>query len=280
LDDIKFGQGQVLSALQAQQTPEKLEDTEFKVFSQWGEDGIIQFLTRFVPIKNKTFVEFGVEDFAESNCRFLLVKDDWRGFVLDGSEAHIRRLRQTPHYARHQLDAITAFVTRENINDLLRKSGFEEELGILSIDIDGNDYHVLQAIDSFKASILICEYNAVFGGDRAITVPYDPAFQRTRKHHSNLYFGASLAAITHLAAEKGYTLVGTNSNRVNAFFVRNDLMNDVLRGMRARHVYQPSRVRESRDQLGKLTFLSNEERLRLIRGMPVVNVLTGLEESL
>lgn len=269
-----------MTALQNQRTFSKLEECEFGIFSQWGEDGIIQFLIRSVNIKNKTFVEFGVEDFTESNCRYLLVKDNWRGFVIDGSEAHVRRIKQTPYYARHQLDAVAAFITRENINDLLAKSGFDEDLGILSIDIDGNDFHVLQAIDRFRARILICEYNAVMGGERAITVPYDPDFQRTQKHHSNLYFGASLAAVTHLAERKGYSLIGTNSNRVNAFFVRNDLMTDALDAMRTRHTYEASHVRESRDEHGNLTFASGDDRLRLIRGLPVVNVLTGLEETL
>ena len=85
LDAIKINQGRILSALNAQKKSSRLIDYEFRVFSQWGEDGIIQFLVSNLNIKNKTFIEFGVEDFSESNCRFLLMKDNWSGFVIDGS---------------------------------------------------------------------------------------------------------------------------------------------------------------------------------------------------
>src|SRR5688572_4954960 len=93
LDDIKINQGRILSELNARKQASPLDAYEFKVFSQWGEDGIIQFLTSSLQIKNRTFIEFGVEDFFESNCRFLLMKDNWSGFVMDGSARNIERLR-------------------------------------------------------------------------------------------------------------------------------------------------------------------------------------------
>ena len=99
-------------------------------------------------------------------------------------------------------------------------------MGILSIDLDGNDYYVLEAIEFFNPRILICEYNAVFGPSRKISVLYDAGFVRREKHFSCLYFGGSLGAITHAAMKKGYSLVGTNTAGNNAFFVRNDLLND------------------------------------------------------
>lgn len=279
IDELKINQGLLLSALNEQKASKDLRDYEFKVFSQWGEDGIIQHLTKVVNIENKTFIEFGVEDFLESNCRFLLVKDNWSGFVIDGSPKNIQRLKQAYFYHKFELTAVDAFISRENINELLAKSGFNEDIGILSIDLDGNDYYVLDAIRHFRPRILICEFNAVFGATRKISTPYEPDFFRTRKHFSNLYFGPSLAAMTHLANAKGYSLVGTNSVSGNAFFVRNDLMNSKLEALTAEQAYSPSKFRESRDPDGKFTFITGADRAKLIRGMPVYNVETNEVEQ-
>lgn len=271
-DELKVNQGIILSTLNQSKTSKNLADYEFKVFSQWGEDGIIQYLTQSIEIKNKTFIEFGVEDFFEANCRLLLLKDDWKGFVIDGSDANIRKLKQSYFYWKHHLVAIAAFVTKENINNLLNESGFDEDLGILSIDLDGIDYFVLDAIKTYKPRILIVEFNSVFGGTRKISVPYRDDFYRTKAHHSNLYFGASLAAMTYLAEKKGYALVGTNTAGVNAFFVRRDLLNDKVQLKTVEDVYSPSNCRESRDEFGNPTCITAENRLAIIKGLPVLNV--------
>src|SRR6266404_3901671 len=140
LDELKINQGLILSLMQREQRSKNLRDYEFKVFSQWGEDGIIQHLTRALEIKNKTFIEFGVESFFEANCRFLMMKDNWSGFVIDGSSKNIKRLKNSYFYWRYDINAVEAFITKENINELLLRSAFDEDIGILSIDIDGNDY--------------------------------------------------------------------------------------------------------------------------------------------
>lgn len=276
LDVIKINQGRMLAELNRGKTSRQLQDYEFKVFSQWGEDGILQRLTQVVPIRNRTFIEFGVEDFFESNCRFLLMKDDWQGFVIDGSERHIARLKNASFYWQHQLEAKHAFITRENINVLLDGSGFERDLGILSVDLDGNDYHVLEAIDRFEPRILVCEYNPIFGAERKISIPYQPDFQRTAAHYSNLYWGASLSAMTYLAEKRGYVLVGTTKARYNAFYVRRELVDErCLEILSAEDAYVTSFARESRDQGGVLSHLSGDARLTAIRGLPVIDVETG-----
>jgi hypothetical protein len=279
-DELKINQGVILSTLNKNKTSRLLEDYEFKVFSQWGEDGIIQHLINCVEITNKTFIEFGVEDFFESNCRFLLMKDNWRGFVIDGSKSNIDKLKQSYFYWKYHLEAVDAFITKENINELLEQSAFEKDIGILSVDIDGNDYYVLEAISFYNPRILICEYNSVFGKERKISVPYEPDFYRTKKHYSNLYFGASLAAMTHIAEKKGYTLVGTNSIGGNAFYVRNDLINEKLETLTTEQAYVPSNVRESRNRQGELTYITGDARRELIKGMPVFNVETNILEKL
>jgi hypothetical protein len=280
LDEVKINQGTILSTLNENKTSRRLRDYEFRVFSQFGEDGILQHLTRCVEIKNRTFIEFGVEDFLEANCRFLLMKDNWKGFVIDGSRSNMERLRKSYFFWKHHLIAHDAFITKENINDLLARSGFDEQVGILSVDLDGNDYHILQAVDFYKPCILICEYNAVFGATRKISVPYQPDFYRTEAHSSNLYWGASLSAMTYLAEKKGYSLVGTTTASGNAFYVRNDLVSDKLEVLSAESAYSPSLFRESRDEQGHLTFLAGDKRLDIIRGLPVINVETNTVETI
>jgi hypothetical protein len=202
--------------------------------------------------------------------------DNWRGLVIDACEAHVHSIQNDSMSWRHHLDSICEFIDRDNINELLARSGFGEDIGILSIDIDGVDYWILEAITQCSPRILIVEYNSVFGPDRTITVPYDPRFVRTEKHHSNLYFGASLAAFHHLACARGYSLVGSNSTGSNAFFVRNDQMaNCPFPALTAKDAYVLSRVREGRDLAGNLTLLGGQARLESIRGMPVVDVITG-----
>jgi hypothetical protein len=279
-DEVKMGQGLILSMLNENKKSTNLKDYEFKVFSQWGEDGVIQYLAKSIEIKNKTFIEFGVESFTEANCRFLLMKDNWSGFVIDGSTSNIEQLKKSYFYWKHHIDAVDAFITRENVNELLARSGFSEDLGVLSVDIDGNDYFVLEAISTFHPRILICEYNPLFGATRKISIPYEADFQRTKRHYSNLYFGASLSAIAYLADRKGYSLVGTNSIGGNAFFVRNDLLNEKVEVVSVEQAYFPSKIRESIDRLGNLSYLDGNARLELVKGLPVLNVETNNIEEL
>jgi hypothetical protein len=280
IDDIKINQGVILSTLNERRNSTRLADYEFKVFSQWGEDGIVQYLSRAIEIRHKTFIEFGVESFAEANCRFLLMKDNWSGYVVDGSSSNIAKLKNSYFYWKYDINAVDAFITKENINALLAESCFDEDLGILSIDIDGNDYFILEAITTIRPRILICEYNDVFGATRKISVPYEGDFVRTKKHYSNLYFGASLSAITFLANKMGYSLVGTNSSGCNAFFVRDDLLNGKVQVLTAEQAFRPSKIRQSRDKQGNLSYCAGNDRLKEISGLRVVNVETEAIEEL
>jgi hypothetical protein len=249
------------------------------VFSQFGEDGIIQFLVQRVPIANDVFIELGVDDYSESNTRFLLVHNNWRGLIVDAEEKMHEFLRATGLAWRHQIDAKVAFIDRENINDLIRSAGFEGDIGLLSIDLDGNDYWILEAIEVVRPHILVVEYNGIFGADAAVTVPYDSHFVRGRKHWSWLYYGASLRALTMIASAKGYALVAGNRAGNNAFFVLRDLLGDIPE-VRVTDAFCPSRVRESRDRNGELSYVSDmEDKLRLIYEMPLVDLESSLELS-
>jgi methyltransferase FkbM-like protein len=257
--------------------PGDLSQAEFQVFSQFGEDGIIQFLVQRVPIPNETFVEFGVGDYRESNTRFLLAHDNWRGLVMDSADGMHEFLRSTGLAWRHDIDAKTAFIDCANVNELIRAAGIEGDIGLLSIDLDGNDYWVLEAIDVVAPRIIVAEYNSVFGGEAAVTVPYDPSFVRGEKHWSWLYWGASLAALANLAGEKGYALVGGNRAGNNAFFVRRDLLGEMPE-IDVLGAYRPSRFRESRSRTGELSYVArHEDRLRVIADMPLIDLESGRE---
>jgi hypothetical protein len=256
-------------------------DYEFKIFSQWGDDGLIQYLIKHIKIENKIFIEFGVEDYSESNTRFLMMNNNWEGFVMDGSEVNMEKLKNQNWYWKYSLKNKAIFITKENINELLTSTGYKN-IGLLHIDLDGNDAHILAEINlnELNPSIIIMEYNAVFGNDRAISVPYDKNFIRTEKHYNNLYFGASLMAITHIANNKGYGLIGCNLAGNNAYYVRKDLLNETIKEKTVNAAYVLSKFRESRNKDYSLSYLDGNERYETIKGMDVINVITNEMEKL
>jgi hypothetical protein len=245
----------------------------FKVFSQWDEDGIIQYLIHHLPMENKTFLEFGVENYEESNTRFLLLNDHWQGMVLDACPADIEYIRSDRIHWQYDLQVKDAWITRENIDSLLAQAGFGEDVGLLSIDLNGNDYWIWQAMQSVRPRIVIIEYNSLLGLE-PICVPYRDDFDRTAAHPSNLYYGSSLAALHRLAQSKGYVLLGSNIWGHNAFFVRSDVAGE-FRGLEPDEAYVASKFREARDGAGNLTYARGEDRFRQIEHLPVINVASG-----
>ena len=248
-DDLKVAKinlGQIHAQLNNQKEfIHNLSEVEFQIFSQWGDDGIIQYLINKIEIPNKTFIEFGVESYKESNTRFLLINNNWSGYIIDGSQANIDFIKRDVISWACELHAETSFITAENINELLGRPNFGKEIGLLSIDIDGNDYWVWKAIDTISPVIVIVEYNSVFGVNHAWTVPYDPGFVKYEKHSSIIYYGASLKALCLLAAEKGYVFVGCNSRGNNAYFIRSDKMPTALSVKTPEEGYVVSKFREA-----------------------------------
>lgn len=255
------------------------KQAEFKVFSQFGEDGILQFLLAHVPVENEIFIEFGVQDYSEANTRFLLLNNHWRGLILDGSECAMNSVRASEMAWRHHLDAAHAWITAENINSLIADHGYSGDIGLLSIDVDGVDYWIWKAIDVVRPRIVVCEYNALFGPTAETTTPYDPAFSRSKAHYSWLFFGASLAALARIAGDKGYQLVGVNSAGNNAFFVRRDVAGQ-LPARRADEVFQSSRFREARNEAQELTHLNYSAAQALIGDCIVLDLQSGVEKPL
>jgi hypothetical protein len=201
-----------------------------------------------------------------------MMNDNWTGFVMDGSEKNVAKIKSSEYYCRYELNAQAVFIDCDNINGLIASQSFDKKIGLLHIDIDGNDYWIWEKITTVEPVIVIVEYNSIFGMDRAITVPYDKGFQRTRAHSSNLYFGASLKALHILAQQKGYAFIGCNSAGNNAYFVKYEALNEVVKAVPLEVGYVVSKFRESRDSQGRLSYVTGADRLKVIKGLPVYNV--------
>jgi hypothetical protein len=256
-----------------------LGEVEFQAFSQRGEDGILQYIISRIEIPNRIFIEFGVEDYTESNTRLLLMANSWSGLVIDGDAANIRFIKEDFIYWKYDITALHSFITKENIDALITSYTSCRDIGLLSVDIDGNDYWVWEAIVSVSPRIVVCEYNSAFGPSQKVSVPYDSGFVRSRAHYSELYWGASLAAFCSLAEKKGYDFIGTAEAGVNAFFVRKDC-SAPFRKFTPEAGFRESQNRDSKDRNGRLAFLRHGERLDIIKEMPVVDVISGQSHSI
>ena len=220
-------------------SPKKLNRYEFKVFSQAGEDGIISEIFNRIGTTNKFFVEFGVGNGLENNSAYLLVKG-WQGYWIEGSERFCKSIRQSFEdlIANQQLTLKNTFITGENIEDLFREGNVPTELDLLSIDIDGNDYWVWQAITNYRPRVVILEYNAIYPPESSWVMQYNPSHQW--KYNSHM--GSSLKALEKLGDQKGYKLVACSFSGVNAFFVREDLLADhFCSPFSAENHYEPAR---------------------------------------
>lgn len=247
---------------------------EFRAYSQFGEDGIIQYVLAHTADVPKRFVEFGSGDYQEATTRLLAELGGWSGFLMDSSPRLISRLRRDPILWRSQLTARSAFVSAENIDSLLTDAGFAREVGVLVLDIDGNEYWVWRAVESCRPTLVVIEYNALWGVDRSVTIPYRPDFDRFSAHWSGLYAGASIPLLVDLAAERGYRLVAVNSQANNAFFVRQESTCRLPTLAVQNWMGQPG-FQQARDRRGKLTHRGDRHELRHILELPLIEPASG-----
>lgn len=212
-------------------TGSAINSYEMKFHSQNGEDGILLYIFSRIGVTNHRFAEIGGGSGDECNSANLAINYGWTGLLVDGSE---QQAALAQLYLDHKLgitcgvQVLHRFVTVDNVNEMLTEHGLRGEIDLLSIDIDGNDYWVWEAITQSLPRVVVIEYNAAFGCTRSATVRYDPSFTATRKHASGLYHGASLPALTKLADRKGYALIGCDRAGVNAFYLRRELLTDGL----------------------------------------------------
>jgi hypothetical protein len=238
--------------------PHDLLAERFRYRSQNEEDGLLLALFKRIGMTDRRAVEIGC-GMNGGNSGFLVQECGWSSLMIDAKWACIERVQV--RYVGHPVTAVKHRVTRETVNALLNEHGYTGELDLLSIDIDGVDYWVWEAMTACRPRVVVIEYNWLFGPERAVTVPYNAEFDLAEMATRG-YRGASLGALVHLAARKGYRLVATE--RVNAVFLRNDIAPEiqaitVQRGYRAASNAHPKRDAFSKIQASGLPLVTVTE---------------------
>lgn len=215
---------------------DRLNRFEFDVYSQAGEDGIIEEIFRRIGTTNKFFVEIGVGNGDISNTAYLLTQG-WSGLWLEMSKTNFKHIMNMYKCViGHGLVAKHAEATAENVERLFGEGDVPVEFDLLSIDVDGNDYWVWKAIENYKPRVVVIEYNALYPPGVRWVMRYAPG----RVHDGSAYFGASLKSLEELGREKGYRLVACNFAGVNAFFVREEAKG-FFEFYDTRYFYEPQR---------------------------------------
>lgn len=255
---------------------ENLEQAYYKVFSQNNEDGIIQYLIKSLNLKNIKFVEIGTEDYLESNTRYLFETMRCDGLIVDPLYNLKKKVKKNlKNYWKNNIRIDNQFVTSKNINLILEKNNFSNNIDLFSIDIDGIDYWIIKKLKKNISKIFIAEYNPYFGSELEVTVPDINNFDRTSYHYSNLCWGVSLKALIKVMTEKNYTFVGSNDLRNNAFFISNDYINNIkIKKPNFDNLFEftNAKFKESRDRNGNKNFLNPESILNEIKDCEVVNL--------
>ena len=252
-----------------------LNELDYKVYSQSGEDGIIDYLLYMLNIKKPKFIEIGVGNYYESNTRFLFERSSCKGLVIDIIKDFEKEVGKNVNLWKGDLKIVEKEINSENILSTLKEKGFYESIDLFSIDIDGVDYWVLNELPNEFSKIIVAEYNSYFGDKLMVSVPNIKGFQRKKYHYSHLCFGSSIRALTNLLDRKGYVFLGSNLLRTNAFFVLKKFKNKInLDFPDLNHLGQhvDSHVRESRDKKGELNFLAGKDRIKEIENSEVIDL--------
>jgi len=247
-----------------------LGDVEFSAFSQFGEDGIISWLVDQIPDIKPVFLEIGTQDYWESNTRFLLHSKNWKGYLVEASLSDVNKIKKQSIFWKKDLNLVNKFITRENINSIIFTKLKTQNLGLFSLDIDGNDYWILKDA-TIEADIVVCEYNPIFGNIYELTIPYKKYFSRTQKHYSNLYFGCSIYALIRLMKKKKYEFIGTNTQGMNAFFIKKNKMKYFKNKINNKKIHFPI-LKEGRDRNGKLNYKKFFENIKLIENEKILDL--------
>ena len=283
-DELRFLAGQAVIAgnRNSYKRRSSIWNYDTKVFSQFGEDGVLDYLLGLEGILKPSFVEIGTGDYSESNTRFLYQRTGGKGLIIDCDRELDRKVRRVlgDYYWKGWLTVKSAFVDADNIMSLLKGDGEDAKDGwlqsdVFSLDVDGIDYWLMKKIgESLNAGIVILEYNAYFGSELCVTVPYSPSFSRTSYHSSNLVWGASLRAYVEMMEGFGYFFVGSNLNCQNGFWLNNQRYGAVRDDLEVHDLdqYVNNCCRESRDAKGRLSLASPAERLRVMADAEVIDL--------
>ena len=193
---------------------------EFSGFSQHGEDGVIDYLTRRLNQANRYFVEVGASTGIENNSTWLALARSYSGLMVDGNAESIEWCQHLLQSSNYGLRFRQMFITTDNVEELKSESRFLDP-DVFSLDIDGNDYHVVKALMGvgFRPKIWVVEFNSAFGPERKVTIPYQADFQINNTPGLDLYSGCSISAWRSLMARQGYRFVTVDQCGVNAFFI-------------------------------------------------------------
>lgn len=199
-----------------------LNHKEFKVYSQNGEDGIIDEIFRRIGFKNKEFFEFGAGDGLQNNTTYLLFQG-WKGVWVEPSEKGRHKLEKIfkRKVADGSLRIYSDFITPENVDQKVSEYKLPSDIDIISIDVDSVDYYIWESLEAIKPRLVVIEYNSTFPISLSMKVPKDH-----KVWNGTFIMGANLRALYDLGKIKGYSLVATDICGVNSFFVRNDLLGD------------------------------------------------------
>jgi hypothetical protein len=276
-DDLKIlsGQSVLENKRQNYQSYKNINQAELKIFSQFGEDGIIDFLVEELNIKFIKFVEVGTADYSESNTRFLFESGRAEGLIIDSDRDLVSKVKRLFQLWRGNIKIISLFVDKENLNDTLKKNDSLEKLDLFSMDVDGVDYWLIKELPDKISKIFIAEYNANFGPNLEVSVPYIRDFDRTKYHYSNLGWGMSLKALVKLMNKKGYEFVGANSAKCNAFFVRKDLIKLIKINLPSTDdlsEHTDIKINEGLNHNKQLAFYSKKQKVEVMQEIEVVDL--------
>ncbi|OGG12853.1 hypothetical protein A3D77_07395 [Candidatus Gottesmanbacteria bacterium RIFCSPHIGHO2_02_FULL_39_11] len=199
------------------------KNTGFRVFSQNDEDGLFLYIFALIGFTNKICIDIAFGSPYGANVTNLICNWDFTGLLIEGknTEDSINFFGTHPDTWIYPPKIIKAWVTKDNVNQLIKDNGIVGEIDLFSLDLDGIDYWILKNLNVVSPRVIILEYMNIFGPNIAVTVPYKSDFDRSNIHPD--FFGASLGAFVKLGKKKGYRLVGCNKYGFNAFFMRNDL---------------------------------------------------------
>jgi hypothetical protein len=260
---------------------QNLEELDYKIFSQNGEDGILDYLLFSIKIEKPRFIEIGVGDYYESNTRFIFERTSCEGLIIDILNNLKKKVEKNTKIWRGNLNILQKKIDTENFLPTLKEHNFLDNVDLFSLDIDSIDYWILEKLPNKFSKIIVAEYNPYFGSELNITVPNDENFNRTDYHYSNLCFGASLKSIVELLSKKGFIFLGTNLFRNNAFFINEDFKNDLsikIPDSNNLIKFTKAYFRESRDLNNKLTLTSPEKILNRIEDCKVVDLSSKIKE--
>ena len=281
INNLKFllGQSAILSSRSASHNFKELWDAEVKVYSQWGEDGILDYICEAIGISKPNVIEIGSGNFIECNSRFLAESRNANIIAVDGRNDLTDTVKTSSVFWKSCIIPLVDWVTPSKINSIIQLG--ENRFGkinIFSIDLDGNDYWILKEANLNQIDIVVLEYNPLFGAIKEVTVPRDDEFNRYKKHFSGLYYGASLKAYINLLSNKNFSFIGTNRVGNNAFFIKSNLLDNFKISTPSNlEKYVDWRIRESRDISGRLSYLSGKDRLEIIKELPLIELTTQSE---